>query len=95
MMIETNLMRGWVGIVESIALFAITVLAVGLILGAVKISDVMKHLGAILGVLILLLMLPAIIASVWSSMFDWEHLGIVIILIGLSIAALRKERKRA
>src|ERR1700678_2608162 len=96
MMIETNLMRSWAGIVESVALFALTILAIGLIVSAVKLSDVMKHLGTILGVVILLLMLPAIMASAWASMSYWQHLGIVIlgILIGVSLRALREMRNK-
>jgi hypothetical protein len=96
MMIETNLMRGWAGIVESVALFALTILAIGLIVSAVKLSDVLKHLGTILGVAILLLMLPAIMVSAWSSMSYWQHLGIVIlgIMVGLSLRALQQMRKK-
>jgi hypothetical protein len=96
MMIRTNVMRGWAEIVESFALFAITVLAIGVIVSAVKLSDVLKHLGAILCVTILLLMLPTIIVSAWSSMTIWQHFGIVIlcIMIGLSVRAPRQTRNK-
>jgi hypothetical protein len=96
MMIETDLMRGWAGIVDSVAFFAITILAMGLIVSAVKPPDVVRHLGAILCSVILLLMLPAIMASAWSSMSDWQHLGIVIlgIMIGFSVRALRQVRRK-
>jgi hypothetical protein len=66
MMIETDLMRRWAGIVESVALFALTILAIGLIVSAVKLPDVMEYLGTILGVVILLLMLPPIMVSSWE-----------------------------
>lgn len=90
MMIETNLMRGWTRIVESAALFAITILAIGVIVSAVKLSDVVKHLVTILCVVILLLMLPAMTRTTWSSMSYYQHLGIIIlgIVIGLSLRAL-------
>ena len=93
-MIETNLLRGWAGIVESVALVAMTILAIGLIVSAVKPSDAARHLGTILCVVILLLMLPAIMATAWSSMSYWQHLGTVIlgIIFGLSLRALRKAR---
>lgn len=96
MMIETNLMRGWAGIVESVALVAIAILALGIIVQAVKLSDVVKHLGTILCIAILLLMLPAIMARVWSAMSNWQHLGIVIlgVMIGLSLRALRQTRSK-
>jgi hypothetical protein len=96
MTIESNLMRGWAEIVESVALFAITILAIGVIVSAVKLSDVLRHLGTILCIVILLLMLPAIMVSVWSSMSYWQHLGIIIlgIMIGLSLRALRQARNK-
>ncbi|MGA2654008.1 MAG: hypothetical protein ABSF28_26100 [Terracidiphilus sp.] len=96
MMIQTNLMCGWAGIVESVALIAITILALGIIVSAVKLSDVLKHLRAILCMTILLLMLPAIIVSAWTSMTYWQHLGILIlgIMIGLSARALRQAGKK-
>jgi len=90
-MLETNFMRGWAGIVGSVALVAIAILATGLIVSAVKASDVARHLGTILCIVILLLMLPAIMAAAWSSMSYWQHFGIVIlgIMIGLLLRALR------
>jgi hypothetical protein len=96
MLIETNLMRGWAGIVESVALVAIAILAIGVIVSAVKPSEAARHLGTILFVVILLLMLPAIMATAWSSMSFWQHLGIVIlgITIGLSLRALRQARNK-
>jgi len=96
MIIQTNFMRGWAGIVESVALFAITILALGVTVRAVKRSEVLKHLGAILCMAILLLMLPAIMASAWSSMSYWQHLGIFIlgIMIGLSLRAIRQTGKK-
>jgi len=95
-MIQTNLMPGWAGIVESVALLAMAIIAIGVIVSAVKLSDVLKHLGAILCMTILLLVLPAIMASAWSSMSYWQHLGIVIlgIMIGLALRALRQVRKK-
>jgi hypothetical protein len=96
MVVETNLMPGWAEIVESFALFAIAILAIGLIVSAVKPSEVVKHLGTILCIVILLLVLPAIMVTAWASMSYWQHLGIVIlgIMIGLSLWALRESRKK-
>jgi hypothetical protein len=96
MMIETNLMRGWAGIAESVGLIAIITLAIGVIVSAVKPSDAVKHLGAILCMTILFLVLPAIMASTWSSMSYWQQFGIVIlgIMISLSLRALRPSRKK-
>ena len=95
-MIETNLMRGWAGIVESGALLALTILAIGLIVSAVKPADVARHLGTIISIMIFLLVLPAIMVDAWSSMSYWQHLGILIlgIMIGLSLRAFRQMRRR-
>jgi Mn2+/Fe2+ NRAMP family transporter len=96
MTLETNLMHGWAEVVESVALVAIVILATGLIVSAVKPSDATRHLGTILCLIIPLLMLPAIMATAWSSMSFWQHFAIVIlgIVIGLSLRALRQARKR-
>jgi hypothetical protein len=95
-MIETNLMRGWAGMVESVALFSIAILAIGLIVSAVKPSNFAKHLETIVCIAVLLLMLPAIMVAAWSAMSYWQHLGTVIlgIMIGLSLRALRQGRNK-
>ena len=95
-MIETNLMLGWAGIVESVALVAIAILAVGVIVREVKPSDIGRHLGSILCIVILLLMLPAIMMNIWSTMSYWQHLGIAIlvIMIGLSLRAVRQSSRK-
>jgi hypothetical protein len=76
---ETSLLSGWAGIVESVALAAIIVLAICLMVGVAKLGDLLRHVVAILGVTVLLITLPAIMASLWSSMSSWQHLGIVIL----------------
>ena len=95
-MVETNLMRGWDGIVESVALLAVVILALGVLVRVVKPSDAARHLGAILCVVILLLMLPAILVTTWHSMASWQQFGIVAlgIMIVLSLWALRQPRKK-
>lgn len=95
-MIETNLMRGWAGVVESAALFALAILGICLIVSAVKPADAVKHLAAIICCTILLLILPAIMMAAWSSMTSWQHFGIVILgtLVGLSLLAMRDTRKK-
>ena len=96
MMIETSFMRAWAGIVESVAIIAIAILAIGLIVRAVKPSDAAKHLGTIVCIVILLLMAPAIMVSIWSSMSYWQHLGTVIlgVMVGLSLRALLQMRNQ-
>jgi hypothetical protein len=95
-MMETNLMRGWAGIVESVALFALTILAIRLILGAVKSSDVLKNLGAIILTMILLLILPGIMVSAFFSMSYWQIFGLLFlgIMTGLALRRLWEIGKR-
>ena len=62
--IETRLFSLWDGLVGSAALIAIVIFALCVMVGAVKPGDVPRHLGVIVGIVILLIMLPAII---WGS----------------------------
>jgi hypothetical protein len=96
MLIETNLMREWAGIVKSVAVLALTILAIGVIVSAVKLSDVLKHLGAILCMTILLFLLPVFMMSAWSSLSFLQCLEIVVlgIMIGFSLRALRQAGKK-
>ncbi len=76
-MIESRLFSAWDGLVGSVALIAIIVLALSVMVRFVKLGDVLRHLGVILVGAILLVMLPAIIASLWTSMTLTQHLGII------------------
>jgi uncharacterized membrane protein YoaK (UPF0700 family) len=84
--IETRLFSLWDGLVGSVALIAIIVLALCVMVGAVKREDVLRHLGVIVGIVILLIMLPAIIVSLWNSMTLGQHVGIV--MVGIVIVVL-------
>ena len=80
----------------SAALIAIIVLALCVMVTAVKPGDVPRHLGVIVGIVILLIMLPAIIVSLWNSMTLGQHLGIATIFIAIVFlisATRRKSRK--
>lgn len=52
----------------SAALIAIILLALCVIVSAVKLGSVPRHLCVIVGIVILLIMSPAIIVSLWNSM---------------------------
>lgn len=95
-MIEANVMHGWSGFVESIALIAVVVLGIGVMVSAMKPSDLFRHFGTILFLAFLLLMLPSIMVSAWSSMSFWQQLGVVIlgVMIGLALRALRLKPKK-
>lgn len=76
-MIGTRLLAGWDTFAGSAALLAIIILALCVMVSAVKLGEVPRHLGVIVGVVILLIMLPAIIVSLWNAMTLLQHLGIV------------------
>lgn len=89
-----TLMRGWAEIVESAALLAIVVLAFGVMVRVVKLGHAMKYLGAIVGVVILLVMLPEIIIVLWQSMTAWQQLGIAFMGIAACIILYERSGKR-
>lgn len=69
-MIETRIFSVWDGLVGSAALIAIIILALRVMVSAV-------------GVVILLIMLPAIIVALWNSMTLGQHLGIIAICVAI------------
>ena len=81
----------------SAALIAIIVLGLCVMVSVVKPSEVRRHLGVIVGVAILLIMLPAIIVSLWNSMTFGQHLGIAAIFIAIIflISAPRQKSGKA
>jgi len=94
--IESRLLSVWDDLVGSTALTATIILALCVMVGAVKREDVLRNLGMIIGILILLIMLPAIIVALWHAMSFEQHLGIATIftaLILLLSATHRKSRK--
>jgi hypothetical protein len=95
-MIEARLLSVWDGLAGSAALIAIIVLAFCVMVGAVKAGDVPRHLGVIVGVVVLLIMLPAIIAGLWSTMSFGQHLEIVALglMIAVLLGALRKGKRQ-
>jgi hypothetical protein len=94
--IETRLLSAWDGFMASCALIAIIVLGFCVMVRVVKPGDILRHLGVIVGVVILLIMLPAIIVGLWNGMTFGQHFRISVFLIAivlLAIAACGKSRK--
>lgn len=96
-MIETSLLSAWDGFVSSVALIALIVLAICVMVRAVKPGNILRHLGRIVGVIILLIMLPAIIVSLWNSTTFGQRLGIatMFIVVIFLIRATRRRSERA
>ncbi len=60
---EWNFLQWRVGPAGSVAIIALTLMALGLMLGIVKIADVFKYLGASLGIMIVLMLLLGAIVN--------------------------------
>jgi hypothetical protein len=89
---ESSLLHDWTNLLGSLATIAIIVLAVGVMLGIVKSGDALKHIGAIVGILVGLTMLPSILASAWSAMAFWQQLCLAVIGVGALLCLLPRRR---
>jgi low affinity Fe/Cu permease len=65
--------------------------------GAVRGEDILRHIAVIVGTVILLIMLPSIIVSLWNSMTLGQHLGIAVICIVMIcfISATQRRSRKA
>jgi hypothetical protein len=89
---ESNFMHGWVALIGSLATIALILMALGLMLGIVKPADAMNRVGAILGIVIVLIFIPSVLASAWSGMSMWQRLALA--AIGLALWQWRRPRRR-
>jgi hypothetical protein len=78
----SNFMQGWVAIAGSVATIALILTAFGLMLGIVKPADALRRVAAILGIVMLLMVLPAVLVNISSGMSLWQRLGLAAIGIG-------------
>jgi hypothetical protein len=88
----TNVMHGWSQIVESVAITAIIITALGTMIGLVTPADALKYCGAIAGIAIVLVLFVSILVGLWSSMSLW-HKAIVVV-IAFTVWWLRKKRRQ-
>ena len=91
-MSASNFMHGWMTLIGSLATIALILTAFGLMLGIVKPADVLKHVGTILGIVIVLMLIPGILVSAWLGMSLWQQIALVAIGIGISVW-LRPQRQ--
>ena len=91
-----NFMQGWVALSGSVAMIALILTAFGLMLGIVKPADAFRRVASILGVVMLLLVLPAVIVSIWSGISLWQRLALAAIAMGIWLLKRprRESRKR-
>lgn len=77
----SNFMQGWMALAGSVAMIALVLTAFGLMLGITKPADALKRVAAILGVVMLLVVLPAVLVNIWSRMSLWQRLALAVITI--------------
>ena len=73
----------WVSLTQSLAIIAIILTALGLMLGIVKPADALKHVGAILGIVVVLMLIPDVLLNLWSAISLWQWIGLAVIWIGI------------
>jgi hypothetical protein len=88
----SNFMQGWVALAGSLAMIALILTAFGLMLGIVKPADALRRVGAILGVVMLLMVLPAVLVNLWSGMSLWQRLGMA--ALGIGVWQWRRPRRQ-
>lgn len=95
-MIVAVLLSIWDKFVCVAALVAMMAIAFRLMVRMVTIGEAMRHLGTVLLTTILLIMLPPIILSIWSSMPFGQQAGICALafLTVLFLGTVKKKRVR-
>jgi len=99
-MFPASFLDGIARLVGSVAAIAIILTALGLMVGIVKPAEAFKRIGVIVGIVILLMMLPAVLVNAWSSMSLWCRLGLAAVGImvwawwELRLARNRRRRSR-
>jgi hypothetical protein len=88
----SNSMQGWLTLVGSLAIIALVLTAFGIMLGIVKRADAVNRVGAILGIVIVLVLAPGILAGVWSAMSLWQQISLV--AIAVIVWQLRRPRRQ-
>jgi hypothetical protein len=88
-----NFMQAWVALAGSLTMIALILTAFGLMLGIVKPADALRRVGAILGVVMLLMVLPAVLVNLWSGMSLWQQLALAAIVLGICL--LKRPRRQA
>jgi len=91
-MSESNFMHVWEALLGSLAMIALILTALGLMVGTVKSADAPKRVGAILGIVIVLMLAPGILANAWSGMSMWQQIALVGICAG-TLMLLRPRRR--
>jgi hypothetical protein len=89
-------MAEWAHLIGALAMIGIILTALSLILGIVNRSDAMQYIGAICGIVIVLLLLPGVLIGLLSAISAWQWIGLV--AVGFAVLlwkqSARQSRKR-
>lgn len=88
----SNFVQGWLMLTGSLAIIALILTAFGLMLGIVKSADALRRVGAILGIVMLLMVLPAVFVNIWTGLSVWQQ--IALIAIGVGVWLWRRPRRQ-
>ena len=92
-MSASSFMQAWVALTGALAMIALILTAFALMLGAIKPADAVRHLGAILGMVIVLMFIPGILMSAWSGLSLWQQIALV--AMGIGICSLLRSRRQS
>jgi hypothetical protein len=81
-------------LVGLLAISALILTAFGIILGIVKLADAVSRIGAILGVVMIVMLAPALLGRIWSAIPLWQRLSLTAISIGVWLWLRPQPRKR-
>jgi hypothetical protein len=88
----TAIGHAWVTLIQSLAVVALVLTALGLMLGIAKPADALKQVGAILGILIVLMLIPNALMNLWSGIPLWQWVGLAV--IGVVVWKWQRPRRR-
>lgn len=75
-----SLLQVWDAVIASAAVIIIVLITLGLMIPVIQPAKAFRRIGATLGCMVVLVMLPPIILHSWFSLSMWQQLGIVVVL---------------
>jgi hypothetical protein len=82
-MSEMKIIHVWAALVGSLAAVVIVATSIGLMLCIVRPADALKHVGAVFGIVIVLLLIPGVLANLWSGISLGQRVALAVIGIGI------------
>ena len=88
----SRVLSAWDDLIGSAAAVAIIILALCVMVAVVKREDALRHLGLVIGAVILLTILPSIVLELWNALSFRQQFGFVAVCIAilLLVNAIRR-----